>query len=163
MTAAATGKLLRYFRVDLVVLAAVGVLAALYGGARAVELTAILVVIEFVFSFDNATVNAKILARMNPFWKRIFLTVGVLVAVAGMRLVFPLLIVSLTAKVSPVEAVRLALAKGDVHHPGSYGYLLSQAHPSIAAFGGMFLLILALDFCSTRTVTSPGWRSSRSP
>ena len=45
---------------------------------------------------------------MNAFWQKIFLTVGVLIAVFGMRLVFPLLIVAITAKLSPVEAVRLA-------------------------------------------------------
>ncbi len=139
-------KLLRHFRVDVIVLAAALAVAAVYGGGRALGLAAILVLVEIVFSFDNATVNAKILERMNPFWTRIFLTVGVLVAVAGMRLLFPLIIVSLTAKITPWEAVRLALEKGDVHHPGTYGYLLNQAHPSIAAFGGMFLMILALDF-----------------
>ncbi|MDQ6839321.1 MAG: DUF475 domain-containing protein [Actinomycetota bacterium] len=139
-------KLLRHFRVDIVVLVAALAVAAIYGGGTALELAAILVVVEIVFSFDNATVNAKILERMSPFWTRIFLTVGVLVAVVGMRLLFPLIIVSLTAKITPWEAVRLALEKGDVHHPGTYGYLLNQAHPSIAAFGGMFLMILALDF-----------------
>ena len=33
--------------------------------------------------------------------------------------------------------------------PGSYGYLLHEAHPQIAAFGGMFLLMLFLDFILT--------------
>src|SRR5690606_37587521 len=36
--------------------------------------------------------------------------------------------------------------KGDPHEPGTYGFLLEQAHPSIAAFGGMFLLLLFLNF-----------------
>ena len=138
--------ILRRFRVGLFFLVVSLVVATIYGGAKALELAAILVVVEIVFSFDNATVNAKILERMNPFWTKIFLTVGVLIAVFGMRLLFPLIIVSLTAKISPWQAVRLALDKGNVHHPGSYGYLLNQAHPSIAAFGGMFLMVLALDF-----------------
>lgn len=138
--------ILRRFRVGLIFLAASLVVATIYGGARALELAAILVVVEIVFSFDNATVNAKILERMNPYWTKIFLTFGVIIAVFGMRLIFPLIIVSLTAKIAPWEAVNLALQKGDVHHPGTYGYLLNQAHPSIAAFGGMFLMVLALDF-----------------
>jgi len=139
-------KLLRHFWIDLVFLLAALVVATIYGGAAALELTAILVVVEIVFSFDNATVNARILERMNLFWRKVFLTVGVLIAVFGMRLVFPLVIVSLTAKISPWRAVELAGDKGDVHREGTYGYLLAQAHPSIAAFGGMFLLLLALDF-----------------
>ena len=97
-------------------------------------------------SFDNAVVNATMLVRMSAFWQKIFLTVGVAIAVFGMRLVFPLLIVGITAKLSPVEAVRLALEKGDPDTKGTYGYLLHEAHPAIAAFGGVFLLMIFLDF-----------------
>jgi uncharacterized protein len=137
---------LRIFGVSVLV-AALGLVAgALYGGAGALLLTAVLIVLEVSISFDNAVVNATILQRMSRFWQRIFLTVGVAVAVFGMRLVFPLLIVGLTASLGPIEAVRLALAKGDPATPGTYGYLLHEAHPAIAAFGGIFLLMLFLDF-----------------
>ena len=121
----------------------------LYGGPTALLLTAVLIVLEVSISFDNAVVNATILQRMSRFWQRIFLTVGVAVAVFGMRLVFPLLIVGVTASLGPVEAVRLALEKGDPDTPGTYGYLLHEAHPAIAAFGGIFLLMLFLDFVLT--------------
>src|SRR4051794_2761176 len=83
---------------------------------------------------------------MNGFWQRMFLTVGILIAVFGMRLLFPLLIVGITAHLSPVEAVRLALEGGSIDEPGTYAALLHDAHPTIAAFGGMFLLMLFLDF-----------------
>jgi len=63
-----------------------------------------------------------------------------------MRLVFPLLVVGITAKLTPTEAINLALDKGDPNKPGTYGYLLHQAHPAIAAFGGIFLLMIFLDF-----------------
>ena len=120
--------------------------AFLYGGAAAVSLCAILIVVEVVFSFDNAAVNAKYLGRLNHFWQTMFLTVGILVAVVGMRLVFPFVIVSLSGGIGPIEAVQLALAKGDPETPGTYGYILNEAHPAIAAFGGIFLLMLFLDF-----------------
>jgi hypothetical protein len=137
---------LRIFAVSLAV-AVVGLVAGLlYGGPTALALTAVLVVLEVSISFDNAVVNATILSRMSRFWQQMFLTVGVLIAVFGMRLVFPLLIVGLTASLGPVEAVRLALEKGDPDTPGTYGYLLHEAHPAIAAFGGIFLLMLFLDF-----------------
>ncbi|MDT4911679.1 MAG: uncharacterized protein QOC66_807 [Pseudonocardiales bacterium] len=127
--------------------AAVGLtLGYLYGGGKGLALAAILAVLEVSLSFDNAVVNATVLVRMSPFWQKIFLTVGVAIAVFGMRLVFPLLIVGITASLTPVEAVRLALEKGDPNQHGTYGYLLHQAHPAIAAFGGMFLLMLFLDF-----------------
>src|SRR6476646_9289955 len=138
--------ILRIFGVSVVV-AVFGLLAgALYGGATALLLTALLLVLEVSIAFDNAVVNATILQRMSRFWQQIFLTVGVAVAVFGMRLVFPLAIVGLTASLGPIEAVRLALEKGDPKTPGTYGYLLHEAHPAIAAFGGVFLLLLFLDF-----------------
>jgi hypothetical protein len=134
------------------------VLGYLYGGGTGLALAAILAVLEVSLSFDNAVVNATVLVRMSPFWQRIFLTVGVAIAVFGMRLVFPLLIVGVTASLSPVQAVRLALEKGDPDEKGTYGYLLHQAHPSIAAFGGMFLLMIFLDFVfEEREITWLTW------
>ena len=133
-------------------------LGYLYGGTTGFLLAAILAVLEVSLSFDNAVVNATVLVRMSPFWQMLFLTVGVAIAVFGMRLVFPLLIVGITAKLTPVEAVRLALEKGDPDEPGTYGYLLHQAHPAIAAFGGMFLLMLFLNFVfEEREITWLTW------
>src|SRR3712207_7777745 len=74
----------------------------------------ILCVLEVSLSFDNAVVNATILVRMNAFWQKMFLTIGILIAVFGMRLVFPLLIVGITAHLNPVEAVELALKGGSI-------------------------------------------------
>jgi hypothetical protein len=120
--------------------------ALVLGGPQAFALVAILIVLEISLSFDNAVVNATILERMNEYWQRLFLTLGVLIAVFGMRLLFPLLIVGITAHLGPIEAVRLALQGGSIDQPGTYAHLLHDAHPQIAAFGGMFLLLLFLDF-----------------
>ncbi|HEX3336138.1 MAG TPA: DUF475 domain-containing protein [Jatrophihabitans sp.] len=149
---------LRTFGGSLLV-AVVGLVAGfLYGGGTGLALAAILAVLEVSLSFDNAVVNATVLVRMSPFWQRLFLTLGVAIAVFGMRLIFPLLIVGITAKLTPVEAVRLALEKGDPNRPGTYGYLLHQAHPAIAAFGGLFLLMLFLDFVfEERDLTWLSW------
>ncbi|MFJ4947679.1 DUF475 domain-containing protein [Streptomyces sp. NPDC088760] len=117
------------------------VAAAFYGGWTAFGIVAILAILEISLSFDNAVVNAGILKKMNAFWQKIFLTVGVLIAVFGMRLVFPVVIVAISAKMGPVEAVDLALNNKD-----RYQQLVTDAHPSIAAFGGMFLLMIFLDF-----------------
>ena len=150
--------LLRTFGGSLLVAVAGLTLGFLYGGGTGLALTAILAILEVSLSFDNAVVNATVLVRMNPFWQKLFLTVGVAIAVFGMRLVFPLLIVAATAKLNPVEAVRLALEKGDPDKHGTYGYLLHQAHPAIAAFGGMFLLMLFLDFVfEERELTWLSW------
>lgn len=102
--------------------------------------------VEIVFSFDNAAVNAKYLARLNHFWQTMFLTVGILIAVVGMRLIFPFVVVCLSGQIGPIEAIQLALEKGDPEEPGTYGYILNKAHPGIASFGGIFLLMLFLDF-----------------
>ncbi len=121
---------------------AVGLVAALvFWGWEALAVVAILSILEISLSFDNAVVNAGVLKRMNEFWQRIFLTIGILIAVFGMRLVFPVLIVSVTASLGPVEAVELA-----IDDPDRYEQLVTDAHPSIAAFGGMFLLMIFLNF-----------------
>lgn len=122
------------------------VVAFLYGGVTGLVLCAILGILEISLSFDNAVVNATVLERMSPFWQRIFLTVGVLIAVFGMRLVFPLLIVGITAHLSPVEAIELALQQRPASDPTSYAALLNAAYPQIAAFGGTFLFMLFLDW-----------------
>jgi len=115
--------------------------AGLLGGAQVAGVVAILAVLEISLSFDNAVVNATVLQKMNPYWQRIFLTVGVLIAVFGMRLLFPLIVVTIAGHISPVHAVDLAL-----HHPHEYAAKLTAAHPAIGAFGGIFLLMIFLDF-----------------
>ncbi|MBZ9638466.1 DUF475 domain-containing protein [Streptomyces sp. PSKA30] len=121
---------------------ALGLVAAvLYGGWTAFGIVAILSILEISLSFDNAVVNAGILKKMNAFWQRIFLTIGILIAVFGMRLIFPVVIVAVSAQLGPIEAVDLALTDKD-----RYQELVTDAHPAIAAFGGMFLLMIFLDF-----------------
>nr|MBA3641750.1 DUF475 domain-containing protein [Acidobacteriota bacterium] len=128
-------------------LTALALAGALYlGGPEVLLIVAILIVLEVSLSFDNAVINATVLVRMSPLWQKIFLTVGIAIAVFGMRLVFPLLLVGITAQLSPVEVVTLALEGGSVEQEGTYAFLLEEAYPAIAAFGGMFLLILFLEF-----------------
>jgi hypothetical protein len=122
------------------------VVAFLYAGVEGLILCAILGILEISLSFDNAVVNATVLERMDAFWQRIFLTIGIVIAVFGMRLVFPLLIVGVTANLNPIEAMTLALEQRPESDPTSYAYLLNEAYPQIAAFGGMFLLMLFLDW-----------------
>jgi uncharacterized protein len=107
-------------------------------------LVAILSILEISFSFDNAVINATVLRRMSRFWQTIFLTVGIVIAVFGMRLIFPFLLVSASAGISPWEAFNLAL--GDDADQQEFARLLVAAHPTIAAFGGVFLLMIFLDF-----------------
>ncbi|CAL9373159.1 hypothetical protein SUDANB6_00902 [Streptomyces sp. enrichment culture] len=129
------------------------VTAIFYGGWAAFGVVAILSVLEISLSFDNAVVNAGILKKMNAFWQKIFLTIGILIAVFGMRLVFPVVIVAVSASLGPIEAVDLALTDRD-----RYQELVTDAHPSIAAFGGMFLLMIFLDFVfEDRDIKWLGW------
>ena len=101
----------------------------------------VLASLEIALSFDNAIVNANKLHDMTPKWRQRFLTWGILIAVFGMRVVFPLAIVAVFAWINPFEAVRLALAE-----PDEYAQIIGHAHGSIAAFGGTFLMMVALNF-----------------
>ncbi|MBC2901614.1 DUF475 domain-containing protein [Streptomyces cupreus] len=133
--------ILRIFGWSFAVTAAGLAFAAWQWGWEAFGIVLILSVLEISLSFDNAVVNAGILKKMNAFWQKTFLTVGILIAVFGMRLVFPVVIVAISANVGPIEAVQLALDE-----PDRYEDLVTDAHPAIAAFGGMFLLMIFLDF-----------------
>jgi hypothetical protein len=122
------------------------VAAFLYGGVKGLILCTILAILEISLSFDNAVVNATVLERMDAFWQRIFLTVGIVIAVFGMRVLFPLLIVGITADLNPIQALTLALEQRPASDPTSYAHLLDKAYPQIASFGGMFLFMLFLDW-----------------
>ena len=133
--------MLALFRLPIAVTIIGIVVAGILGGPSIAGIVAILAILEVSLSFDNAVVNATVLERMNPYWQRIFLTVGILIAVFGMRLLFPLIVVTIAGHVSPVQALDLAL-----HHPHEYAAKLIEAHPAIGAFGGLFLLMIFLDF-----------------
>ncbi len=111
------------------------------GLISALSITAILAVMEISLSFDNAVVNASVLKHWDHFWKMIFLTVGILVAVFGMRLVFPIVIVAVTADMGMMDVINLAL-----NNPKDYSAKLLAHHAEISAFGGMFLLLVFLNF-----------------
>ena len=124
-------------------LVAVAALAGgfLVGGLQSLIVVALLGVLEIAVSFDNAIVNATVLARMDRYWQRMFMTVGVVIAAIGMRLLLPLIIVSIGAHLTPWRAVDLAYENPDRYHS-----LLLSAQPGIAAFGGIFLLMIAVAF-----------------
>ena len=101
----------------------------------------VLAALEIALSFDNAIVNANKLEEMTPVWQRRFLTWGILIAVFGMRIVFPLAIVAIFAWVNPFAAMHMALAD-----PDRYSDIIGDAHGPISAFGGTFLMMVALKF-----------------
>ena len=101
----------------------------------------ILAALEIALSFDNAIVNANKLEEMTPVWRQRFLTWGILIAVFGMRIIFPLAIVAIFAWINPFAAIHLALSD-----PEQYSQVIEEAHGPISAFGGTFLMMVALKF-----------------
>ncbi|WP_426104063.1 DUF475 domain-containing protein [Massilia sp. TSP1-1-2] len=101
----------------------------------------ILAVMEVSLSFDNAVVNASVLKTWDDFWQKLFLGVGIIIAVFGMRLVFPLVIVAVAADLSMGDVWTLAL-----NDPKAFSGHLTAHHSEVAAFGGMFLLLVFLNF-----------------
>ena len=111
------------------------------GGFSALFLATVLSVLEISLSFDNAVVNAIVLKKMTPLWQHRFLTWGIAIAVFGMRLVFPLLLVGVMAGINPIDALVMAAKK-----PDEYAKIMLSAHVSIAAYGGAFLMLVALKY-----------------
>ena len=101
----------------------------------------VLAVLEVSLSLDNAAVNASVLKDMDPVWQRRFLTWGILIAVFGMRVVFPLVIVAVAAKLGPIDAFTLALER-----PDEYSRILTDAHVGLMGFGGAFLGMVGLGY-----------------
>ncbi|WP_198665175.1 DUF475 domain-containing protein [Tropicimonas sp. IMCC34011] len=121
-------------------------------------IVAVLAVLEISLSFDNAIVNANKLKTMTPKWQRRFLTWGILIAVFGMRVIFPLLIVVIAANIGPLAALTLAATE-----PAAYAEIMHEAHIPIAAFGGTFLMMVGLSFFfdEEKDVHWFGWLESR--
>lgn len=142
--------LLRYYTFSLGFTAVCFGLAAWYGWESTGTLTGtlsllwiviVLSILEVSLSFDNAVVNATVLREMDPVWQQRFLTIGILIAVFGMRIVFPIAIVSIAANIGPWDAIDLSL-----NDPEEYERLVSGAHIGIAGFGGAFLAMVGLTF-----------------
>ena len=110
-------------------------------GWACVFIAFVLSVLEVSLSFDNAVVNAMKLEKMSPVWQHRFLTWGIIIAVFGMRLLFPILVVTLFAALSPFEVIKMALSDSD-----KYAHYLHLTHAPIVTFGGAFLMMLFLSY-----------------
>lgn len=141
--------MLKYFKtsfifsiIGLVLSAFIGYeMAGVQGMVQTAFIATVLAILEVSLSFDNAIVNAIVLKKMTPLWRHRFLTWGMIIAVFGMRLVFPVAIVSVVGGINPLEALNLALFKQK-----EYADLMVSAHIEISAFGGAFLLLVGLKY-----------------
>jgi hypothetical protein len=133
------------FLVSIICLAAAGwwgyELAGWSGALSAFGIALILAAMEVSLSFDNAVVNASVLKNWDEYWQKLFLGVGIIIAVFGMRLLFPLVIVAVAADIGIMDVWTLAL-----NDPQTYSMHLTNHHAEVAAFGGMFLLLVFLNF-----------------
>ncbi len=134
-------SLLRIYALSTVISVGLIAFVGIQAGLAALFLVIVLAALEITFSVDNAVVNTRILEKMSPAWQQAFLTVGILIAVFGVRVVLPLAIVAGAAGLSMSEVLHLAL-----NNSAEYGHQLETAHPVIASFGGVFLMMIFLDF-----------------
>lgn len=136
--------MIKYFTGSFVVTIVGIILAYLWGehvhsgtGLLCVFIALILGVLEVSLSFDNAVVNAVKLEKMEHIWQHRFLTWGIIIAVFGMRFLFPLLVVAIFAKLSILKVATIALTDSN-----QYAHYLHLTHAPIVAFGGAFLSML---------------------
>ncbi len=132
---------MQHFRLSFFVTAVCLAVAVYWGGVMGAFIAMILGILEVSLSFDNAVVNASILKRMDERWQQYFLTWGILIAVFGMRLIFPVLIVTVATGIGFLGVTDMAL-----HDPATYALHLNESHVQISAFGGMFLLMVFFSF-----------------
>ncbi|MBN3679965.1 DUF475 domain-containing protein [Francisella tularensis subsp. holarctica] len=137
-------KILKYFYGSLfVTLIGIVIAVFIYPNAplETIYSVLILAILEISLNFDNAVINAKILGQMSPRWQKIFIYIGLPIAVFGMRLLFPILLVSVTSGINFMNVVTLAL-----DNPQQYQAILEHSMPYICSFGGSFLLMVFLNF-----------------
>lgn len=110
-------------------------------GLSCVFIVLVLSVLEVSLSFDNAVVNAARLEKMSPKWQHRFLTWGIIIAVFGMRFLFPILVVSIFSNLGLLQVANMALTDAD-----KYAHYLHISHPPIITFGGTFLMMLFFSY-----------------
>lgn len=132
---------LRIYALSTLISVALVAFVGVKSGIGALFLVLILAALEITFSIDNAVVNTRILEKMSRVWQQAFLTVGMIVAVFGVRVILPLGIVAGLAGMNMTDVLNLA-----INNPTEYGHKLEDAHPIISAFGGVFLMMIFLDF-----------------
>lgn len=132
---------LRIFAFSGIITLVIGAFVVQQLGISVLWLFAVLAILEVTFSFDNAVVNSKILGRMSPLWQKIFLTVGIFIAVFVVRFALPIVIVQLATGHGFKEVLDLAF-----NDPDRYGEEVHKAAPVIDAFGGAFLLMLGVSY-----------------
>lgn len=131
----------KIFGIDIILTIAAILVAGFYLGPHGALVALLLIILEVGFSFDNAAVNARVLETLSRGWRIAFLSVGIIIAVFGMRILFPILAVALAAGIDMGSVVDLA-----INNPDLYAEHLEGSHTIIAAFGGSFLLLVALSY-----------------
>lgn len=134
-------KLLAHYWPELLITLAAWGLVGWKLGLEAFVLTLILSALEITLSADNAVVNSRVLMKLSVFWQRMFLTVGIILAVFVVRFVLPIIMVAVATGLGFGEVYTLAL-----NNPEEYGHKLHDVAPLIDGFGGFFLLMVALYF-----------------
>lgn len=112
-----------------------------FWGAYGLYIVSLLILLEISLSFDNAVVNAKVLSQMDPVWQKRFIVWGIPIAVFGMRFVLPVLLVAMVSSMTIVESFTYA-----INDPARYKEELESGVDLIHAFGGGFLLMVAMSF-----------------
>lgn len=132
---------LRIFAFSGIITLLIGAFVVYQLGISVLWLFVVLAIMEVTFSFDNAVVNSRILGKMSPLWQKLFLTLGIFIAVFVVRFALPIVIVQLATGIGFKEVLDLAF-----NNPDQYGEEVHKAAPVIDAFGGAFLLMLGISY-----------------
>jgi hypothetical protein len=134
-------SIIRFHKIPLFVTVISWLLVGYYLGPSAFFLVIVLTILEVTLSADNAVVNSRVLVKMSPLWQKLFMTVGIFIAVFLIRFALPIVLVAIASGGSVKEVLDLALNDAD-----EYGKKLHEVAPYIDGFGGMFLFMVATFF-----------------
>ncbi|MCL2281001.1 DUF475 domain-containing protein [Candidatus Saccharibacteria bacterium] len=135
-------NLLKIYWFAAVATIAIWILVGWQLGLTALFTVFVLTMLEVTFSADNAIINSRIVTTLSPIWQKLFLTLGIFTAVFVVRFVLPIVMIMLTSGFSFGEVITLI----NNSSPLDYSVHLHGAELLINAFGGTFLILVALNY-----------------
>lgn len=139
-------KVILHHKIPLVITLLSWAIVGYYLGPEAFFLVIALSILEITLSADNAVVNSRVLVKMSPMWQKLFMTVGIFVAVFLIRFALPIVLVAVASQMPIGQVTDLALNDAD-----EYGKRLHEIAPLINSFGGVFLFMVGTFFFLDKT------------
>lgn len=120
---------------------------------NALIMVSTVIILEISLSADNVIINAKILSKMSDIWQKLFIWLGLPIAILGMRIIFPILLVSINSKISFFNTIELIMYNNEIY----YDSFKTADLTALFSFGSAFLMMVSLKFFTSQGNNDVRW------